>query len=206
MFYIVISITINALAVLLYVYSNVGVSTISSVPFIITKSLSFVSFGAAMVLFQTILLSILIILCGYKRKYLYSFVLGFLFGYLVDMWGVILENTFVIRAPQIVLFLSAFLLLPFGISIMLASNLAALPFDTFTNDICDLTHQNMKIVKTTFDIACVLVAALISLILLGEIKGIGIGTIISMLFTGNMVHFFSSYIKRKESILFRTES
>lgn len=194
--YVIVGIIINGLAVSLYVYSNMGVSTISSIPFIISQSFSVVSFGTATILFQIALLFILIILCGYQRKYLYSLVLGFLFGFLVDLWGVILGNTFVVHAPRIVLFFSAFLLLPLGISIMLASNLAALPFDVFTKDLCDVTHKSMKVVKTTFDVACVSVTVLISLIIWGKIEGVGIGTVISMLFTGNVIHFFSSCIKK----------
>ena len=81
-----INIIINSFAVVLMLYSGAGISAISSVPFAFSEVLPHLSLGTWTYLFQGLLVLILMFLQKrFVPQYLFSFVVGFLFGQLVDV-------------------------------------------------------------------------------------------------------------------------
>ena len=78
---LVIAVIINSFGVVLMLYSGAGISAISSVPFAFSEVLSFLSLGTWTYLFQALLVTSLMILRRrFVVSYLFSFVVGFVFG------------------------------------------------------------------------------------------------------------------------------
>lgn len=113
-----INIIINSFAVVLMLYSGAGISAISSVPFAFSEVLPHLSLGTWTYLFQGLLVLILMFLQKrFVPQYLFSFVVGFLFGQLVDvheLWIHILPQTLPCR---ILYFIISYLLLSVGIAL-----------------------------------------------------------------------------------------
>ncbi|WP_100065726.1 YczE/YyaS/YitT family protein [Miniphocaeibacter massiliensis] len=193
---LIIGILLNGFAIVIYIKSNFGVSTISSIPFIVNKVIPSISLGNTTILYEVLLITILVLLTGIKKKYIYSILLGLLFGVIIDFYSWLLSFTSIGEINSIVLYIIAFTSLSFGISLCLKSDLTALPFDIFVKVISDKSNKSIKFVKTVFDITSVLIASAISLMYFKSIEGVAIGTVVSMLFTGNMIQVFSNIIDK----------
>lgn len=85
-FALCINAVLNSFAVYLMLYSGAGISSISSVPYIISEVLPVLSLGTWTYLFQTSLVAVLMLL---RRKfvpsYLLAFLVGFAFGEMMDV-------------------------------------------------------------------------------------------------------------------------
>lgn len=194
--FLILSIIINAFAVSVYVKSNLGVSTNSSIPFVISSLIPALSLGMTTIMFQILLLIVLVFACGMKKEYLISLLLGCFFGTVIDMWDFLWTKVPIGELHPIILYIIAFFSLAFGIALTLSADLPTLPFDYFTKDMALKTGKTIGFVKTASDIAYVIIAIILSIVGAGKIYGVGIGTIISMLFTGVMVHLLHNFIKK----------
>ena len=83
---LVLAVIINSIGVLLMLHSGSGISAISSVPYAFNLVLPKLSLGTWTYIFQGLLVCVLMIL---RRKfvpaYLFSFVVGFCFGKMMDI-------------------------------------------------------------------------------------------------------------------------
>ena len=95
-FALICAVIINSFGVVLMLYSGSGISAISSVPFAFSEVLPVLSLGTWTYIFQGLLvLSLMILRCRFVAQYLGSFVVGFIFGELLDvheMWIDILPS------------------------------------------------------------------------------------------------------------------
>ena len=79
------AVCINSLGVVLMLYSGAGISAISSVPFAFSEVLPRLTLGTWTYLFQGLLvLSLMFMRKRFVPPYLFSFVVGFVFGELLD--------------------------------------------------------------------------------------------------------------------------
>lgn len=109
---------INSFGVVLMLYSEAGISAISSVPFAFSKVLPVLSLGTWTYIFQGLLvLSLMIMRKRFVPSYLFSFVVGFVFRKLLDvheLWINILPDNITMR---IVYFILSYIILCFGVAI-----------------------------------------------------------------------------------------
>lgn len=191
-----IGIILNGFAVTLFVMSNLGTSTVSSIPYIVSKIMG-INFGGMLISFQVLLIGILILIRRFKMTDLYSVIVGICFGTIVDVWTYILKNIGIDTLFPMILLITGILLLPLGITLTIESNLCAIPFDLFVKDIASLTKVKISKVKTIFDISCIIITLTLSFVFLGKNLGIGIGTIISTLITGKLIGFYTQILHKK---------
>ena len=124
------AVMINSLGVILMLYSNAGISAISSVPYAFSEVFTFLSLGTWTYIFQGLLvLSLMILRRKFVPSYLFSFVVGFVFGELLDlhrMWVGVLPDSLPWR---IVWFLLSYVLISIGIAISNRCGLPIVPTD-----------------------------------------------------------------------------
>lgn len=93
-----VAVIVNTFGVVLMLYSESGISAISSVPFAFSLVLPQLTLGTWTYLFQGVLvLSLMLMRKRFVPQYLFSFVVGFIFGVLLDvheLWISILPSTF----------------------------------------------------------------------------------------------------------------
>ncbi|WP_455254299.1 DUF6198 family protein [Ruminococcus sp.] len=81
------AVCINSLGVVLMLYSGAGISAISSVPFAFSEVLPRLTLGTWTYLFQGLLvLSLMVMRKRFVPPYLFSFVVGFVFGELLGQY------------------------------------------------------------------------------------------------------------------------
>ena len=81
---LLVAVLINSFGVVLMLHSGAGISAISSVPFAFSEVFTRISLGTWTYLFQGVLvLSLMILRKRFVPQYLFSFVVGFVFG---ELW------------------------------------------------------------------------------------------------------------------------
>lgn len=191
------AVMINSLGVILMLYSNAGISAISSVPYAFSEVFTFLSLGTWTYIFQGLLvLSLMILRRKFVPSYLFSFVVGFVFGELLDlhrMWVGVLPDSLPWR---IVWFLLSYVLISIGIAISNRCGLPIVPTDLFPRELSDITKVGYPRIKIIFDVSCLAVTAALTFFGLGRIEGLGIGTIAAAFSMGKAVGICGNFIDR----------
>ena len=87
------AVIINSLGVVLMLYSGTGISAISSVPYAFSEVFPKITLGTFTYMFQGLLvLSLMILRKKFVPSYLFSFVVGFIFGECIDMHNIVGSN------------------------------------------------------------------------------------------------------------------
>ncbi len=192
------AVIINSFGVVLMLYSGAGISTISSVPFAFSEVLPVLSLGTWTYIFQGLLvLSLMIMRKRFVPSYLFSFVVGFVFGKLLDvheLWINILPDNITMR---IVYFILSYIILCFGIAISNRCLLPITPTDLFPRELADITKVSYSKIKIGFDVSCLAVTAGLTFFCLGHLDGLGIGTIVAAFTMGKGVSIAGNLIDRK---------
>ena len=189
---------INSFGVVLMLYSGAGISAISSVPFAFSEVLPVLLLGTWTYIFQGLLvLSLMIMRKRFVPSYLFSFVVGFVFGKLLDvheLWINILPDNITMR---IVYFILSYIILCFGIAISNRCLLPITPTDLFPRELADITKVSYSKIKIGFDVSCLAVTAGLKFFFLGHLDGLGIGTIVAAFTMGKGVSIARNLIDRK---------
>ncbi len=193
-----IAVIVNSFGVVLMLYSGAGISAISSVPYAFSEVLPRISLGTWTYLFQGILvLSLMILRKKFVPPYLFSFVVGFLFGELLDvheLWIGILPTAIPFR---VLYFVVSYLLICIGIALSNRCGLPIIPTDLFPRELADITKITYSKIKISFDVICLTVTAGMTLIFLGHIKGLGIGTILAAFTMGKCIGLIGNWMDKR---------
>lgn len=200
---LIVAVMINSFGVVLMLYSNAGISAISSVPYAFSEVFPKLTLGTWTYIFQGLLvLSLMIMRKRIVPSYLFSFVVGFVFGELLD-----LHNAWINILPsglgwRIMWFIVSYVLLSIGIALSNRCVLPITPTDLFPREFSEITGIGYPKVKITFDISCLVVTAALTFFALGRIEGLGIGTVAAAFTMGKAVGICGDFIDRH----FRFES
>lgn len=190
----VISLFISALGVAFTKHGELGVSPISSVANVMSIKLDFFSLGIWLIIWNCVLIlgQILILRKKFKPIQLLQIPLSFLFGYFTDfglrLVGFIPAESYIMR---LVIVFIGIVILGFGVSLSVSANVIMNSGEAFVKAISDTTNKNFGNVKIAFDVSCVVLALILSLLFFDfTIVGTREGTIISALCTGLVVKLF----------------
>lgn len=195
----IISLFFAALGVAFTKHGELGVSPISSVPNVLSYKYTFLSMGNWLIIWNCLMIvgQILILRKKFQLIQLLQVPLSFLFGYFTDfgLWCVsfIPADVYPVRILMVII---GVIVLGFGISLSVISNVIMNSGEAFVKVLADAVHKNFGNVKTVFDISCVLLSIVLSLIFFNfSIVGTREGTIIAALCTGSVVKFFQSRLQ-----------
>lgn len=192
------AVVINSLGVVLMLYSGAGISAISSVPYAFSEVLPALTLGTWTYIFQGLLvLTLMIMRKKFVPSYLFSFVVGFVFGKLLDlheMWINTLPDNIIMR---VIYFIISYVLICIGIALSNRCGLPIVPTDLFPRELSDITGVKYSKIKIGFDITCLAVTAGLTFFCLGRIMGLGIGTVLAAFTMGKGIGFAGELIDRK---------
>ncbi|MBP3336573.1 MAG: YitT family protein [Ruminiclostridium sp.] len=190
----VISLFFSALGVAFTKHGELGVSPISSVANVMSYKLDFFTLGVWLIIWNCVLIlgQILILRKKFRLIQLLQIPLSFLFGYFTDfgLWlvGFIPAENYIVRLIMVVV---GIVILGFGVSLSVSANVIMNSGEAFVKAISDTTNKNFGNVKIAFDVSCVVLALILSLLFFDfTIVGTREGTVISALCTGLTVKLF----------------
>jgi len=144
-----------------------------------------------------IVAQILILRRDFKLYQLFQIPLSFLFGWFTDfgMWmaSFIPVPNYLVK---LVMLLIGIVVLSFGISLSVIADVIMNSGEALVKAISDTIHKEFGDVKVAFDVACVIVAVVLSVLFFqGRIVGTREGTILSALLTGFVVKLITKHIR-----------
>ena len=188
---------INTFGVVLMLYSGAGIPAISSMPYAFSEVLPILSLETWTYLFQgALVLALMVLRRRLVLSYLFSFVVGFVFGELIDLheqWISILPRHFVCR---IFYFVMSYLLISFGIALSNRCHLPIIPTDLFPRELAQIIHIRYSIIKISFDVICLAITAGMTFFFLGNLKGLGIGTVLAAFTMGKAIGIMGDWLDR----------
>lgn len=174
-----------SLGIVLCVKCELGVSPISSVPYVL-EFLTPLTFGTLTMLFhfcnsiiQYILEKKLI-----NVKVLLQVPVAFLFGIIIDFFKNIMNFTAENLIFKILLMVMSILFTALGMHFMLSMKLVQNPPDGTVNIIAHLLNKNVGTIKVYYDVIMVILSVVLGAVFLHGLKGFGVATIISAIFVG----------------------
>lgn len=192
-----LAVVFNSFGVVLMLYSQAGISAISSVPYAFSEVLPCFSLGTWTYLFQALLIVTLMVL---RRRfvvaYLFSFVVGFVFSELLDLhelWITILPTSL---GWYVGYFAVSYLILCVGIALSNRCKLPIVPTDLFPRELAQITGISYAKIKISFDAICLIVTATLTGLFLGHLQGIGIGTVLAALTMGKSIGLIGDWLDR----------
>ena len=175
----------NSFAVTLLIKADFGISAISSVPYVFSVAFPVLTNGIWNALIQCLwLILTMIAIKKFKPGYIFSFVLAFLFGFLLDFWADLMAPWSMALSMRLVYFLIGFCVLSVGISCFILCGTPILPFDTVVRAFTMEKGLGLKKARTGFDLINLTLSLLVSLLFIGRLAGVGIGTLVSALLMG----------------------
>ncbi len=195
--YFFIGLFIIALGIALSTKSNLGVSTISSVPYVLSQIFTQLTLGQFTIIVQLIFLFIqfLILRKNFRLFDLLQIVSTVIFGYFVDFWVAVIRN---IDPPnyavQWVLCVISMFTITFGLNIEVRASVTMVASDGLLDTIAKVYYIEFSKVKIAFDCIQVAIAVSISLIFTHSIIGVREGTLAAAIFIGLIVKLYDRYL------------
>ena len=186
---LLLAIFIMSFGIALSVVSDLGTTPISSIPnvakYAITLSLGMITiiFNALLVLIQVFILR-----SDFEKKNWLQVLVSVIFGYFIDLCLYILSDLKPKNYFQqwLICIISCFIM-ALGVYFEVISKALVLPGEGVSLAINKVTNIEFGKIKAGFDTSNTVIAGALSLILYGEFKGIGLGTIFSGIVVGYII-------------------
>ena len=186
---------ILAFGIALAVNSNLGVSPVSSLPYVVSQ-IAGISLGTCTIAVYIgyILLQMLI-----SRKFqpalLLQLVFSTIFGWFVDgaKW-VLGDFCLPTHFGQLLMLAASILLIGFSLVLYIDVQLAPMPAEGLVGCLSEKLHKPFSSMKTLVDCSSVLLGAALSLLFLGRLVGIREGTILTALLVGRMMGVLRKFV------------
>lgn len=195
---LIVIIIINSLGVVLMLHSGSGISAISSVPYAFSEVFPKLTLGTWTYLFQSLLiLTLMVLRKKFIPEYLFSFVIGFFFGKMVDIhqaWVSQLPYTIPLRVLYFVL---SYLIICFGIALSNRCKMPIIPTDLFPRELADILKREYSKIKVPFDVICLFITGFMTFLCLGHIMGLGVGTVLAAFTMGKVIGIIGKEMDKK---------
>ena len=178
--------------------AGLGLSTISSVPNVLSIKFTFLTLGTWSAVWNLIMILAQIIILGrkFKPEQFMQIPVSIVFGWFTDLgvwaFSYIPATLYVVKLLMTMLGVTV---LAFGISVTVIADRVLNPAEAIVKVIAEKLNREFSNLKIMFDVFCVALAVVLSLIFFDfRILGVREGTIIAMLGTGVLIKFFVKHL------------
>ena len=188
----IVSLLFAAFGVAVTKHAELGVSPISSTANVLSCKFTALSLGVWLILWNCVLILGQILILRRQFQPIQQLPLSLRFGWFPDLGMACVAAIPVPNYPvRLLLVLCGIILLGFGISLSVIANVILNSGEALVTAISDVSGKNFGDLKIAFDVCCVVLALLLSLLFF-HVKIIGTreGTILTALLTGLVVKRF----------------
>lgn len=196
----IVSIFVLAFAVAVLSTAGFGVSMVVAPAYMLSQKITFLTFGQAEYVIQAIIFIFLcIIMKKVKPIYLVSFLTCVLYGAVLDLYRLIPFFNQNITPPEsiniwlrIFLFVIGEILTAFSVALSLKTYIYSQLYDFFVKTVSQKFNIKLSVFKTCFDMSCLLVGVVMTLLFFKRFVGIGVGTVIMAFVNGALIGAFAN--------------
>ena len=185
---------ILAFGIALAVNSNLGVSPISSLPFVLSQIVP-ISLGTCTTLIYILYILLqMVIARKFRPALLLQLVFSTIFGYFLDGAKFLLGD-FCLPGyfGQLIMLAVSIVMIGFSLVLYIDVELAPMPAEGLVGCISSLNGRPFSQMKTAVDCTSVLIAAVLSLLFLGKLSGVREGTVLTALLVGKTMGFLRKF-------------
>ena len=196
----VLGLFILALGISVSVKSNLGVSPVSSLPYVLSRIVDIeMGYFSMAVFISFIVVQLFILKREFKIISSIQIVVSIVFGYFVNLTNFMLHNFVTPDAVILRLSLSVVsaALCGLGIFLYIAPRIMPLPGEGLTEVVSIKLKKPFSRIKVYFDLTMVVISLVFSLGFLGRVDGIGIGTLVAAFLIGKFVSVFSELLRTR---------
>lgn len=192
---LLVVVIINSLGVVLMLHSGSGISAISSVPYAFSEVFPALSLGTWTYIFQgALVLTLMILRRKFVPSYLFSFVVGFAFSEMLNVHKLWVDTLPTSVPERILYFVISYILLCIGIALSNRCGLPIIPTDLFPRELADITKIRYSRIKVSYDVICLAITGVVTVLLLGHLDGLGIGTILAAFTMGKVIGWIGDWM------------
>lgn len=200
----ILAVVVLAFAVAMLTAAGFGVSMIVAPAYLLSLKIPALSFGQAEYVLQTgVFVSFCLVMGRFRWIYLSSFGTCLLYGAVLDLWRRIPLFDPQITAPaslplweRLLFFLCGMLLTALSVSLFYKTYLYPQVYDFFVKEVSQAHAVPLPRFKTLFDLSCLLVAVVLSLLFFGRLTAIGWGTLVMAVCNGTLIGWFGKQFDR----------
>lgn len=194
----ILGLFVLALGIALSVKSNLGVSPVSSAPYVLNR-ITGLSLGTTTIIVYLFCMALqaMILRRDYRLKNLFQIAVSFIFGYFTDA-AMFLVSFLPATDGLIVRFIylaAGICCVALGVLLYLTTSLVALPTDGTVQAAAYKGGFRLHTVKIVNDCVFTATALVLSLAFLGNVSGLGVGTVIAAFGVGRMLGVFTKLLK-----------
>ena len=200
-----LSIVIMSLSVAAVAAADFGVSMIVAPAYILSLKIPALTFGQCEYIVQGLLFVAFCLLMGRaKPLYFTSFLTCLLYGAALDLWRALIPALNPAVTPpgsmampiRILYFAAGTVVTALAVAFCFKTYLYPQVYDFFVKGVSQHFRLNRTTFKSAFDGACLAVSVLMTLLLFGGFRGIGLGTLITTCVNGPLIGFFDRWLDR----------
>ena len=185
-----------AVGVALSVNSNLGVSPVNSLPYVISQIIHVQMGTCVTVLFCFyIMLQVMILRREFQPVNLLQILFSTIFGYFVD-FAKMLVGDFALPtyAGKLTMLAASIFLIALGVMLYIDVELVPMPMGGLSSCIAKKLGKPFPTMKTVVDCVVVLTGVVLSFLFLGKLDGIREGTILTAAVTGKLIAMFRKWL------------
>ena len=196
-----LGILILGFGIVLNTKTGLGVAAINSVPFGISEMTN-LSLGMATTILYIIFVGVqLLIYQKLDFKVLLQIPFSYFMGYVLDFYNNLLNFTVTSLPVALVLLAIAILATALGAYVVVTLDLIPNPADGMVKALSQVIDKEVGKTKLLFDCGMMLVTIITTYCLAGKIIGIGIGTILSAGFIGQIIVIYNRYFTKHLTLI-----
>ena len=185
----VLGLFVMALGVAIAANSNLGISPVNSLPYVVSEVFHRDPGTCVTLVFCSyILMQIILLRRGSKWIDLLQIVFSTIFGYFVDFAKWLLGDFCLpTYAGRLVMLAISIVVVSVGVELYLEVNLVPMPMEGMTLALAQVLKKPFPNVKIAVDCTVVLLGLVLSLVFLHRLDGVREGTVIAAVVTGKMI-------------------
>lgn len=183
-----------AFGIALAVNSNLGVSPVSSLPYVVSQIVK-MSLGTCTILVYILYILLQMVISRKSQPVLLQLVFSTIFGWFVDAAKFILGD-FCLPTyfGQLAMLAASIVLIGFSLVLYIDVQLSPMPAEGLVGCLSEKTGRPFSQMKTLVDCGSVLIGAVLSLLFLGKLTGIREGTILTALLVGKTMGTLRKFV------------
>lgn len=122
-------------------------------------------------------------------SYGFFFLMGFVFGKMIDVYELWICFLFDFLVWYIIYFIMSFFILVIGICLLNNSMFLIILIDIFLWDLLVILDKLYKYIKIMFDVCCLIIIFIILIFIFYKVVGVGVGIVICVFIIGKLVLF-----------------
>lgn len=194
----VLGILLLSSGVVLMTKADFGISMVVAPAYLLSLKVSFLSFGLAEYVMQAALLILFcLVLRQFRWQYLLSFATALIYGAVLDLEFLLMQGFVPVGIfARILTYIAGVLVSALALAFFFHTYFQLEVYDMVVKLASERLEKPISRCKMVYDVTSCIVAVVLSLLFFGDIRGVGVGTVVCALVNGYLIGLFCRILEK----------